>query len=244
MADKISASHDLSIASDHGIPTDDSRYYDEQFGIVSVDAKRWTAAQEVERKTWFSFFPHFTDDRSEEHQQRFNNYQALPMQCGDVLEIGCGPFTQSRSILNGRVINSLTLLDPLLAEYLDHPHCSYRDGKFYGYPVSLLSIPSEKLPGSMSFDLVICVNVLEHVQDAGLVIKKLLAAIRPGGYLVLGEFCHDDYHPSRAFKLAHPIMLKRSFFTNTITGLTPDYFDDRDNSFYLIAHKPGNSCHQ
>lgn len=163
MADKISTSHDLSIASDHGIPTDDSRYYDEQFGIVSVDAKRWAAAQEVERKTWFSFFPHFTDDRSEGHRQRFNNYQAIPMQCGDVLE---------------------------------------------------------------------------HVQDAGLIMKKLLTAIRPGGYLVLGEFCHDDYHPSRSFKLAHPIMLKRSFFTSAITGVLPVYLDDSGNSYYLIARKP------
>lgn len=212
MPPKILAEHDIAIAANHGIPMDDTRYFDDKLGIVAVDTQRWLAAQDVERKTWFSFFPDFQDDRSEEHALRFNHYEAVPMQCGEVLEIGCGPFTQARSILNGRSILSLTLLDPLLADYLDHPYCSYRSGKFYEHPVNLLAIPAGKLPASLSFDLVICVNVIEHVFNAALVLDKLISAVRLGGYLILGELCHEDYHPSESFNLAHPDNAEKVIF--------------------------------
>lgn len=235
----ILCEHDREIAEQFGIPADDSRYYNQQNGIIAVAQQRWLAAQEVERRTWFSLFPNFHDDRSLEHRQLFDDYRAVPLQCGDVLEIGCGPFTQSRCILNGRSIQSLTLLDPLLAEYLDHPHCSYKGGHFYGQQIHLLNLPAEKLPTSLSFDLVICINVLEHVQDARIVIERLLAAIRPGGYLILGEQCHDNCHPSNEFNLAHPVMIKRPFITKAVESLKTLYLNDQDNAFYLIAQKQG-----
>jgi SAM-dependent methyltransferase len=235
------AAQDKEIAEQFGIPADDSRYYSQQQGIVAVDQQRWLAAQEVERRTWFSLFPNFQDDRSAEHRQLFADYQAVPLQCGDVLEIGCGPFTQSRSILNGRSIQSLTLLDPLLAEYLEHPNCSYKGGLFYGQQVNLLSVPAEKLPASLSFDLIICINVLEHVQDARLVLERLLAALRPDGHLILGEYCHDDYHPSDEFNLAHPIMLKKAFLQEMTRGLTIVYLNQDNNLYYLIARQPSDT---
>jgi len=235
------AAHDKIIAEQFGIPADDSRYYNQHLGIVTVDQQRWLAAQEVERQTWFSLFPELQDDRSAEHRQLFDNYRAVPLQCGDVLEIGCGPFTQSRSILNGRSIQSLTLLDPLLAEYLEHPYCSYKGGQFYGQQVNLLSVPAEKLPVTLSFDLIICINVLEHVQNARLVLERLLAAIRPGGHLILGEYCHDDYHPSDEFNLAHPIMLKKAFLQEMTSGLATVYLNQDNNLYYLIARQPSDT---
>lgn len=236
------AEHDIIFAQRHAIPMDDTPYYDEQLGIVSVDQKRWHAAQDVEQATWFSLFPHLADDRSEEHRLRFDNYQQIPMQCGDVLEIGCGPFTQARSILNGRSVDSLTLLDPLLTDYLDHPHCAYQGGLFYGYRVNMFAITAEKLPLSLRFDLAICINVLEHVQDTSMVVNRLIASLKPGGLLVLGEQCHDEYHPADVFNLAHPIMLKQAFFHRAVAGLTPVYLNNQNGIFYLIAQNKATSC--
>lgn len=241
MSPKILAEHDILFAQRHGIPMDDTQYYDERVGIVRVDQKRWQAAQDAEQATWFSLFPHLTDDRSEEHRLRFYNCQHIPMQCGDVLEIGCGPFTQARSILNGRSVDSLTLLDPLLADYLDHPHCSYRGGLFYGYPVNMLAIPAEKLPLTLRFDLTICINVLEYVQDAYMVLSRLFASFKPGRILMLGEQCHDEYHPADVFNLAHPVMLKQAFFKNAVIGLTTIYLNNHNGIFYLIARKNATS---
>lgn len=215
----------------------DIRYYREEVGISCVDEQRWEAAQAVERYTWFKLCRGFDDDRSREHVERFAGYQAVPQQCGDVLEIGCGPFTQARTILQGRTLSSLTLLDPLLAEYLELEHCAYRDGRLYGCPASLLSIPAEKLPGGLKFDTVICINVLEHVRDAGAVLTRMMAALSEGGTMVLGEPCHDDYHPSREFNLAHPIMLKRAFLEQATQNLHRLYLNDGGPYFYLIGRK-------
>lgn len=234
---KVLAEHDRQFASSHGIPMNDDRFYRDEDGIVTVDEKRWLAAQAVERFTWFELCRSFDDDRSQEHAARFGGYTTLPTNCGDVLEIGCGPFTQARTILQGRTLSSLTLLDPLLGDYLDHENCAYKDGRLYGCPVSLLAIPAEKLPSGLMFDTVICINVLEHVRDAQRVLSRMIASLRKGGRLLLGEPCHDDYHPSLEFNLAHPIMLKRSFLDKATGQMRRLYFNDTGQSFYLIGEK-------
>jgi len=234
---KILANHDRLFAERFDIPMNDVQYYNDTDGISAVDSQRWLAAQAVERYTWFELFPDMDDDRSQDHVALFGGYQALPKNCGDVLEVGCGPFTQSRTILQGRSLSSLTLLDPLLGEYLDHEKCAYRDGRLYGCPASLLSIPAEKLPQGLKFDTVICINVLEHVRDAGLVLSRMLASLRDGGILVLGETCHDSYHPSIEFNLAHPIMLKKTFLEQATRQLTPLHMNNQGSNFYLIGRK-------
>lgn len=235
---KVLAEHDYRFAANHDIPMNDDRFFRDEDGIVRVDEQRWLAAQAVERYTWFELCRSFDDDRSREHVTLFDGYQALPTECGDVLEVGCGPFTQARTILQGRTLTSLTLLDPLLGEYLEHEHCSYRDGRLYGCPASLLALPAEKLPAGLRFDTIICINVLEHVRDAGVVLSCMQRALRAGGRLVLGETCHDDYHPSREFNLAHPLMLKRSFLEKATSGLRRLYFNDANQAFYLIGSTP------
>lgn len=234
---RILADHDREFAVRHGIEMDDSRYYQDETGITKVDGQRWQTAQDVERYTWFKLCPDFSDDRSAEHLAAFGGYGAVPSHCGDVLEIGCGPFTQSRSVLSGRTLQSLTLLDPLLASYLSHPHCTYKNGTLYGTPVNLFALPAEELPPEMKLDTIICINVLEHVRDAGMVIQKAIRALRDGGILILGEKCHDDYHPSLEFNLAHPLMLKRAFFRQATARLEPLFMNDADDNFYLVGKK-------
>lgn len=234
---KVLAEHDRYFAERFEIPMNDGHYYKDDEGIVTVDEQRWLAAQAVERHTWFKLCPDMDDDRSREHYDIFEGYQAVPKNCGDVLEIGCGPFTQSRTILQGRTLTSLTLLDPLLVEYLDHEKCAYRDGRLYGCPASLLSIPAEKLPQGLKFDTIICINVLEHVRDARQVLSRLIAALRDNGILVLGEPCHDSYHPSLEFNLAHPIMLKKSFLEQQTAQFTQLHLDNQIGRFYLIGKK-------
>jgi len=234
---KVLAEHDVEIAARHGVPMDDTPYYHEETGIAKVDSQRWQAAQSVEHYTWFELCPDFSDDRSLEHSIAFDRYNAVPSHLGDVLEIGCGPFTQSRTILTGRTFKSLTLLDPLLTTYLGHPHCTYKTGTLYGAPASLLALPAEELPPEMKLDTIICINVLEHVRDAELVISKTIAALRDGGVLILGEKCHDDYHPSSEFNLAHPLMLKRAFFQKNTTRLERLFLNDSDDNFYLVGKK-------
>ena len=54
--------------------------------------------------------------------QAFRRYRSLPSRLGHVLELGCGPFTQLKGILQqtGREweVDSVTLADPILVCYL------------------------------------------------------------------------------------------------------------------------------
>lgn len=72
-------------------------------------------------------------DRNQEHEIGFNYYADVPLNLGNVLEVGCGPFTQLITILNNRAAKSITLLDPLLNSYLSLPNCTYKDKRLLGY---------------------------------------------------------------------------------------------------------------
>jgi hypothetical protein len=92
--------------------------------VLMVDASRWRAAQEFERRTWMEIAPHAQSDRNEEHAIHFDSYRSLPRHLGRTVEIGCGPFTQIRTIIDlGHEYTSVDLVDPLLSEYEKHPNC-------------------------------------------------------------------------------------------------------------------------
>ena len=69
-----------------------------------------------------------TADRNEHHAANFNRYAALPLTLGHVVELGCGPYTQTQSILRPEsVVTSLTLVDPLAAHYATRTRgCTYK----------------------------------------------------------------------------------------------------------------------
>lgn len=50
-----------------------------------------------------------------------------------------------------------------------------------GFAPSLYTIPAENLEFTSAFDYAFSINVMEHVKDIALVMKRVLAAIRPAG---------------------------------------------------------------
>lgn len=203
--------HVRRTADQYGVALDDKRYYDPENGTIAVDPERWLAAQERERWTWFDHCPNISDDRSGEHAAGFDNYSALPEKLGDVIEVGCGPFTQLRSIITGRSTDRIVLSDPLLTTYLNHPHCSYRHGILCGRSVETWPQALEDIDSTETFDLAVCTNVLEHVRDAPVFLDNLFHLLRLHGLLVFGERVHDNFDPSLIFDLPHPIKVKRRF---------------------------------
>lgn len=106
---------------------------DPERGLAQVDRARWEEAQRYERRTWMENARRFASDRNEYHRERFANYAVLQgrhFQRG--IELGCGPFTNLRLILEHCRIQHVHLLDPLLSAYLTHPFCKYRRGRFGG----------------------------------------------------------------------------------------------------------------
>jgi SAM-dependent methyltransferase len=204
----------------------DKKYWQEDTGITQVDEQRWQQAQRYEFDTWMRHGLANSSDRHDEHLQIFDNYRVLPPNLGDLLEIGCGPFTQTRTIVQGRSVQSITLLDPLLEHYKKHPHCSY--GGLSPAP-TLLAKPAEDLDAVARFDTVICINVLEHVQNANLVLSNIKRAMRPGAMLIMGERTYDELDVNVVYDIGHPIRIKSAVLNEfkkdlTVLFVNGDYF--------------------
>ena len=100
-----------------------------------------------------------------------------------VLEIGAG-FGNITRHLKGRELLVASDLDPVALEHLkgtfrDDP--SVRVGS-YRFP---LDAASRAEVGSLDVDTVVCLNVLEHIEDDRTTLEDILKALQPGGRLIL-----------------------------------------------------------
>lgn len=211
--------------------SDAARWVDGQ-GILSVDKDRWDAAQRFERQGWMKAWAHDSDDRSSEHYQLFDQYKSVPINLGNILEVGCGPFTQTKTILSGRTANSITLQDPLINDYLNHRHCSYSSRLLHKIPVTLVPKMLEEYTPHQEFDTVICINVLEHTMDVNACLQRMLDALNPNGIIIFGERIYDDFDPNRLYCVGHPIRICKAIvdkFKKNFEIL----FERTDNGYFI-----------
>ncbi len=212
----------------------DMKYWDDEVGIIEVDPIRWQEAQAYEAAGWVQHWQGATDDRNGEHKRGFNNYRDLPKNLGDLLEVGCGPFTQTRTILKDRIAKSITLLDPLLLQYANCvQNCTYKNGQLDGQEAKRVNARVEDMEFSDEFDTIICINVLEHVLNARKVLNNITEALRPGGLAVLGERTYDDLDISKLYDVGHPIRVK----SKVIKEWANDYEEVYRNGDYFIGRK-------
>jgi len=221
--------------------TSDAKYWTED-GIIKVDKERWKKAQNFELEGWSQHWRGAKDDRNSHHAKGFNNYESLGKHLGSVAEIGCGPFTQLQTIAEGRTINTITLLDPLLDQYISLPNCTYKD-KFLGHTPLLLCKQAEELNGIELFNTIICINVLEHVQDVSLVLERMHRSLKVGGIVIFGERCYDGLDINAVYDIGHPIRVKMAVFTkweeqfDTLYNIVPELGDPLAQEHYFIGMK-------
>jgi SAM-dependent methyltransferase len=111
----------------------DARFYEPGKGVPRVDEVRWREAQHYERKTWLERGRSTVDDRNRFHRLRFAGYSSLAgVGFERAIELGCGPFTNLRLILDVAHASHVHLLDPLITDYVSHPLCRYRHGRLGG----------------------------------------------------------------------------------------------------------------
>ena len=130
----------------------------------------------------------------------------LPKRIDNACELGCGPYTNMRLIAQRVEINHVHCSDPLAAEYVTYPNAWLADACRAG-KVSVDFHPAEECPyRSDFFDLVVMINVLDHVRDADLCLREAMRITAPGGYFVFGQdlTAADDRHPSNP---GHPVLV-------------------------------------
>lgn len=144
-------------------------------------------------------------------QQQFDNYDFLPEQMNNMIELGCGPYSNTRLILEKTTPKHVVLSDPLIKTYVNFNNTfvagMYREGF-----CTIDDHPIEECPfRSDFFDLSIMINVLDHVKDADLCMQNAMKIVKPGGIFIFGQdLSNDEDMQRRADKpedIGHPIFL-------------------------------------
>jgi ubiquinone/menaquinone biosynthesis C-methylase UbiE len=82
--------------------------------------------------------------------------------------------------------------------------------------------PIEQLPFADGyFDLVVMINVLDHVQDASACMKNVIRVTRCGGFLIIGQDLTNAQDLSRhpnGLQTGHPITLDEDWFYPFLHG--------------------------
>jgi len=184
----------------------DSCFRNAQHGRSRISLERWQRASWAEESWWNSKGSNAasTGDHAEEMVAAFRQFAKLPNELGHVIEVGCGPFTQLRTILGiqGRnwSVSSVTLADPILVHESKMANSAFSSGRFSDrsgkeYPTVLHQVGAESV-GSLyqnEFDTTIMMNVLEHCISAFEVLESLYNVTKPGGIVVLWEPAYSAY---------------------------------------------------
>jgi SAM-dependent methyltransferase len=216
--------------------------------IKKVTEKRWKEALEAEKLFATQSIP-ADNYMNQWWYEQFDNYSLLAGRTFEhVLEVGCGPHTNIRFILPIIQYRHLYLNDPLIQYYfsisrhnpaskscmkwvnrllrINQPTCQsevlFTSGD---HQVDLCASKLEELPYRDSLmDLIICINVLDHVQDYDQCMREIYRVLRLGGVLVLGQDLtnEEDYSncPESFTDPAHPIKLDHHVLEET---LNPSY---------------------
>jgi SAM-dependent methyltransferase len=210
----------------------------ERFGRLKVTSlERSREAQACETSFWRN---RVKPMRNQDQALAFDSFHSLPQDLGHVVEVGAGPYTKIRLILeesnNQNHVQSITLVDPLLDEYMSNPNIStsYSNGKLClpnesCIPTTLHSTMGESPLPACHFDTAILVNTLEHCSNAIAVLNNVYRSLKCEGILIFGESFATD-RQLRGNDKCHPIQPTKVFLE--------EYLDEF-SSMYLLEPTAG-----
>jgi SAM-dependent methyltransferase len=175
----------------------------------NTSLEAWHSAQEWEKAHWvntqkqrarwgknviwqglraFGIVPKYRgDDYNLWWKRQFQDYRFLPNEVENALEVGCGPYTNIRLMFDRCRFSHIVLSDPLIRTYAKFK-LTFVSEMYRNVACVLDDHPLEDLPfRSGFFDLVIKVNVLDHVRDARRCMENVVAVTKPGGWLIVGQ---------------------------------------------------------
>jgi SAM-dependent methyltransferase len=143
--------------------------------------------------------------------EQFDGYEALPQKFDSVIELGCGPYTNLRVILQGREARRVVCSDPLAPEYLKF------EERWLAQAMRRSAVEVDDHPieacvfAAESFELVVMINVLDHVRDAMECLRQATRIARRGGWFVVGQDLSNEEDVARTGEdIGHPIRIGQS----------------------------------
>jgi ubiquinone/menaquinone biosynthesis C-methylase UbiE len=202
-----------------------------------VSEDKWNIAQNWERKHWINEQKELGkygkniawrilsilgmveryrgDDRNQWWAKAFDNYNFLPKNVNNAIEVGCGPYTNWRLIQNMCKPSYLFLSDPLIRTYIKFKRTYLRD--MYNKGMCCIDAhPLEELPFAEEyFDVAVMINVLDHVMNPDTCMRNLLRVVRRGGIVIIGQDLTNAEdlakHPE-GLQIGHPITVDEEWF--------------------------------
>lgn len=224
-------------------------------GIVQVSKQLWHKVSDHEFSIWKGVENWAPEDRDAEHAEGFGDFAAVPADLGNILEIGAGPYTQTKNMLRRRTdvrVNRIYLAEPNIFRYLTLANCAYREGRLEGHPVNLMSLPVEELPADEFFDTVLQINVVENVYNAFDFLTAVYRALRPGGTFIFHERYFNDaffddsrvlgtlaLHPMRLTRnvMLHLFRLFEPLYINPLTTVESRKRNMNEHGYYFVGRK-------
>lgn len=213
---------------------DDSKYIEED-KIIKVDHQRWVDAQKFEEKCWQDSWT-LQDDWNTWWKKQFNDYELLEEKLPDdirAIEVGCGPFTNMRlieSVLQYKNNLYLYLSDPLIQSYLKLPTCWIKENSYAhkglqeNKTIALDNSQLENLKFEDNyFDLLVCINVLDHVENVDKCFDEIYRVLKKDGLFVLGQDLTDwnkrrDPSPKEDQDQGHPIRINEEYCSQKLSN--------------------------
>lgn len=242
-------------------------YSHQDYGVTIVPQTVWRIAQEAEGTLW-KMAGRRNHDRAPEHVGAFGSYKGLSgRSLGDMIEVGSGPWTQSRFLLQAApdvepTVTSFTVYEPGAEYYINNVvGCAYKNRKsllsadkqrFHAFPLHIIGTGGESLlDHPKMYDTLVSINVIEHVQNAYSFLEGLHRVIKPGGLLVFHERYYEKpmdgdcvlgvnfFHPIRITKNVLDAFLELFDVVYLSTDQTPRMKQSRCNEtpIYFIGTK-------
>ena len=149
--------------------------------MKNSNTNRWQEAQRAELDWWQNWrrLPFYTNHSFENNWRTVLSHFLTRSEISDaqtIIEVGTGPHCVVRHLFEDASIK--IGLDPLLCRFDERP----RPNKNTCYVAAV----GEFLPvRDAAADLVVCINVLDHVMDAGQILREIRRVLKPNGRLLL-----------------------------------------------------------
>lgn len=101
----------------------------------------------------------------------------LPARIESVLEVGCGEGQTLLWLKNEHAVSACHGVE-ILADVA-------RIGQSNGLDIAVLDIEADELPFHDPYDLILCLDVLEHLRDPWNILPRLLIRLKPDGSVII-----------------------------------------------------------
>jgi len=164
-----------------------------------ADNLKWKLAQTLEIRWWKNYLKDkdvatYIEWKKDYWKDFLKNIPHLPkLENLNILDAGCGPAGIFTVLEN----NQVDAIDPLMDKYqnLEHFNAAW-------YPfVTFKNQSIEQLDIQKKYDVIFCLNAINHVENIDLAYQKLANALKENGLLIVSTDAHRNKLLHKIFKL-------------------------------------------